>query len=146
VSAGCAVAARAGLRVSARRTRSLRTRGASGERKQRDVTRALDRFAEPALVTSANARHAARKNLAALLHELRQDVGTLVVDEIHLLDTKLADFLLAEILALAAARTAGTTRAARTTFAARTTVSASGTVTVSTGAMSSTTRARTARG
>ena len=132
------MAACAGLGVSARRTRSLRTGGASGERKQRDVARALDRFAEPALVTGANSGHAARQNLAALLHELRQDVGTLVVDEVHLLDTKLADFLFAEILALAAARTAGTT--ARTAFATRATgtpVSAAGTVS---------TRTRAARG
>src|SRR5580693_8833150 len=138
VRAWRAVAACAGLGVSARRTRSLRTGGASGERKQRDVARALDRFAEPALVTGANSGHAARQNLAALLHELRQDVGTLVVDEVHLLDTKLADFLFAEILALAAARTAGTT--ARTTFATRATgtaVSAAGTVS---------TRTRAARG
>jgi hypothetical protein len=64
------------------------------------------------------------------LHELRKNVGALVVDEVHLLDTELADFFLAEILALAAARAAraatGTSGAAftastaRTTFAART--------------------------
>ncbi len=136
--AWCAVAASAGLGVSARWTRSLRTRGASGERKQRDVARALDRFAEPALVTCADAGHAARQNLAAFLNELRQDVGALVVDEVHLLDTELADFLLAEILALAAARTAGTTaRTAFTTWATGATVSAAGTVSTGT---------RTARG
>jgi hypothetical protein len=118
--------------VSARRTRSLGTCGATSERKQRDVARALDRFAEPALVTRADAGHAARKNLAALLHELRQDVGALVVDEVHLLDTELADFLLAEILALATARTAGTTWSARATFAPRTTVSAAGTMSTGT--------------
>ena len=90
-------------------------------------------------MASANARHAARQNLAALLHELRQDVGALVVDEVHLLDTELANFLLAEILALAAARTAGTTRtAARTAFATWTAVSAAGTV--STGTVSTGTR------
>lgn len=89
-------------------------------------------------MASANARHAARQNLAALLHELRQDVGALVVDEVHLLDTELANFLFAEILALAAARTTGTTRtAARTAFAAWTAVSAAGTVSTGT---------RTARG
>src|SRR5580692_9611413 len=128
-----AVTGCAGLTVSASRTRSLRTRGASGEWKQRDVACALDRFAEPALMASTNARHAARQDLAAFLDELRQDVGTLVVDEVHLLDTKLADFLFAEILALAAARTAGTT--ARTTFATRATgtaVSAAGTVSTGT--------------
>jgi hypothetical protein len=62
------------------------------------------------------------------LHELRKDVGALVVDEVHLLDTELADLFLAEILALAAARTAGATRTARTAFATRTTVSAAGTM------------------
>jgi hypothetical protein len=61
----------------------------------------------------ANASHAAWQNLAALLNELRKNVGALVVDEIHLLDTELADFLLAEILALAAARTS---RSAGTAF------------------------------
>jgi hypothetical protein len=75
-------------------------------------------------MTSADAGHAARQNLATLLHELRQDVGALVVDEVHLFDTKLADFLLTEILALAATRAAGTTWAARATFTPRTTVSA----------------------
>src|SRR5208282_4205830 len=57
----------------------------------------------------ADARHAAGENLAAFLDELRKNVGALVVDEIHLLDTKLADFLLAEILALSAAWTSGST-------------------------------------
>src|SRR5580704_1498888 len=129
VRAWRAVAACAGLRVSTRRTRSLRTRGASGERKQRDVARALDRFAEPTLMAGANSRHAARQNLSALLNELRQDVGALVVDEVHLLDTELADFLFAEILALAAARTAGpTARAALTTRATWAAMSAAGTV------------------
>ena len=54
----------------------------------------------------ADAGHAARENLAALLHELREDVGALVVDEVHFLDAELADFLFAEVLALAAARAA----------------------------------------
>lgn len=89
-------------------------------------------------MAGANTRHAARQDLAAFLHELRQDVGALVVDEIHLLDAKLADFLLAKILALSAARTARTTRAAaRTTFATRATMSAAGTMSTGT---------RTARG
>ena len=76
-------------------------------------------------MTSANARHAAGKNLAALLHELRQDVGTLVVDEIHFLDTKLADFLFAEKLPLAAARSTWT--APRTAGTATFTASATAT-------------------
>ena len=89
-------------------------------------------------MTSANAGHAARKNFSTLLHELRQDVGALVVDEIHLLDTELADFLFAEILALAAARTAGTTaRTAFATWATVSTMSAAGAVSTGT---------RTARG
>jgi hypothetical protein len=80
-------------------------------------------------MASANTGHTARKNLAALLDELRQDVGALVVDEIHLLDTELADFLFAEILALAATRTARTTaRTAFTTWA----MSAAGTVSTGT--------------
>ena len=91
-------------------------------------------------MTGADAGHAARKNLAALLHELRQDVGALVVDEVHLLDTELADFLFAEILALAAARAAGTTAGttAGTAFTTWAAVSAAGTV--SSGAVSTGTR------
>src|SRR6202047_3076755 len=107
--------------------RRLRPCGAACERQQRDVAGALDGFAEPTLVARADAGHAARENFAAFLHELRQDVGALVVDEVHLLDAELADFLLAEILALAATRptwTAGTS--ARTAFTAWSAVSATG--------------------
>jgi hypothetical protein len=89
----------------------MRAGGAAGKWQQRDVASALDRFAKPPLVARADAGHAARENLAAFLHELRQDVGALIVDEVHLLDAELADFLFAEILALAAtgsAWTAGT--------------------------------------
>src|SRR4029077_17752949 len=88
----------------------LRSRGASRKWKQRNVARALDGHAQPALVTRAYAGHAAWQNLAALLHELRQDVRALVVDEVHLLDTELAHFLLPEILALAAWPPSRTTR------------------------------------
>jgi hypothetical protein len=95
-------------------TRGLRACGAASERQQGDVAGALDSYAEPALVARANSRHAARQNLAAFLDELRKNVRALVVDEVHFLDAKLADFLFAEILALAA-RTAA--RAARTTTA-----------------------------
>jgi hypothetical protein len=122
-----------------RDARSLCACGASGKRKQRDVARALDGFAKPALVTCADAGHAARQNLSAFLHELRKNVGTLVVDEVHFLDAKLADFLFAKILALAAARTAWSTRTAARTIAARTAVTSTGSTmaaarTVSTGA------------
>jgi hypothetical protein len=65
----------------------------------------------------ADARHAARQNLAALLHKLRQNVRALVVDEIDFLDAKLADFLFAEILALAAGTSPGASRSTRTAFA-----------------------------
>jgi hypothetical protein len=106
----------------------VRAGGAAGERQQRDVARALDRFAKPPLVARADAGHAARQNLAAFLHELRQDVGALVVDEVHFLDAELADFLFAEILALAAARSAwpAGTSAAWSAFAAWSAVSATG--------------------
>ena len=81
----------------------------------------------------ADAGHATWQNLAAFLDELRKNVGTLVVDEVHLLDTKLADFLLAEILALAATRTSWTTRSAGPTFA---TASSGSTLTAASAGMS----------
>jgi len=88
-------------------------------------------------VARADAGHAAGQNLAALLHELREDVGALVVDEVHFLDAELADFLFAEVLALAAARAAwaatGTSWATFTAWSAvpstGTAMSAAGTVT-----------------
>src|SRR5262249_25706899 len=61
-----------------------------------------------ALMTSADAGHAAGQDLAALPHEMRKNVGALVVDQGHLLDTEIADFLFAEKLALAARTPAGT--------------------------------------
>jgi hypothetical protein len=117
-----------GVRACWRRyARRVRACGAASERKQRDVAGAFDGFAEPALVARADSRHATRENLAALLHELREDVGALVVDEVHLLDAELAHFLFAKVLALAAARAAwaaaGTSWA---TFTAWSAVSATG--------------------
>jgi hypothetical protein len=120
------------------RARGLRACGTAGEREQGDVAGPLDGFAEPALMTGADTCHAARKNLAALLHELRKDVGALVVDEVHLLDTELADFLFAEVLAFAATRaartaTAGTGIAAWSAVAApRATMTAAGTAVTAT--------------
>ena len=102
--------------------------GASCEGHQRDVAGALDGYTEPTLVTRANSGHAARENLAALLHELREDVGALVVDEIHFLDAEFADLFLAEILALAAGPSAGPARSTGAAFAARTAVTATGAV------------------
>src|SRR5260370_27070147 len=102
--------------------RGLRACGAAGEGHERDVAGALDGYAEPALVARADAGHAGRENLAALLHELRKDVAALVVDEVHLFDAKLADRFLASLLALAATGTAGTSAlAAGAAFTARTT-------------------------
>src|SRR5579885_898914 len=98
---------------------------AAGKRQQGDIARALDGDAEPALMTRADAGHAAGQNLAALLHELRKNIGALVVDEVHLLDAELADFFLAEILALAARTRAGTTGACGGAFATRTSRAAS---------------------
>jgi hypothetical protein len=86
-------------------------------------------------VTRANTGHAARKNFAALLHKLRKNVGALVVDQVHFLDAKLADFFLAEKLPLAAARSAWT--AARTTGTR--TFAASATATTGTAFATSTT-------
>jgi hypothetical protein len=107
--------------------RRLRACRAACEWQQSDVARALDSHAQPALVTRANSGHAPRQNFPALLHELRQDVRALVVDEVHLLDAELANFLLPEILALAARPATGTAGAAlptatRAAFATRTTV------------------------
>jgi hypothetical protein len=80
-------------------------------------------------VARADAGHAARKNFAALLHELGEDVGALVVDEVHFFDAELADFLFAEILALPAGASAGTAwAAAGSTFATRAAMTAAGAV------------------
>ena len=75
-----------------------------GEREQRDILRALDRYREPALMARASARHAARKNFAALLDERRQNLGLLVVDEIDAIDAKTANFLFANEVALSSFR------------------------------------------
>jgi len=105
------------MRTGSHRARGLRARSASGKRQQSDIAGALDGHAQPALVTRTNTGHAARENLPALLHELRKNVRALVVDEVNLLDTELADFLLAEILALAAWPPPRAARTARTAFA-----------------------------
>src|SRR6266851_5569663 len=106
--------------------RRLRSRRAACKRQQRDVACPLDGHAQPALMPRARARHPARQNLSAFLHELRQDVRALVVDEVHLLDAELAHFLLAKILALAPGPASGTARTAATgsAFAPRTTAPA----------------------
>jgi hypothetical protein len=125
-SCGCTRRSVSGLRNDL--ARGLRACGAACERQQSDIAGALDGYAEPALVARANSSHTARQNLAAFLDELRKNVGALVVDEVHLLDTKLADFLFTEILALAARTAARSARATASwsTFAARTTMPAAG--------------------
>src|ERR1700694_4227549 len=117
--------------------RRLRARRAACKWQQRDVARPLDGHTQPALMPRAHARHPPRQNLSALLHELRQDVRALVVDEVHLLDAELAHLLLPEILALAPGPSPGTARttAAWSAFAPRTAVSSAGSVsTMTTGA------------
>src|SRR5882672_4100747 len=109
--------------------RRLRARCAACKRHEGDVSRPLNRDAQPALVPRAHAGHPARQNFSTLLHELRQDVRALVVDEIHLLHAELANLLLAEILPLPARPSARTTRsawasAARPAFAPRPAMSA----------------------
>src|SRR5579859_7974252 len=98
--------------------RSRRSRRAARKRQQSDVTRPLDGHAQPALVPRTNSGHAARQNLSALLHELRQNVRALVVDQVHLFHAELANLLFAEVLPLATAWSPWTP--ARTAFAART--------------------------
>src|SRR6267143_4854407 len=114
--------------------RCLRARRAARKRQQRDVARPLNGHAEPALMTRAHSRHPPRQNLPALLHELRQDVRALVVDEVHLLDAELAHLLLPEILALAPRPASGTSRTASawSAFAPRTTVPAARTAVTTT--------------
>jgi hypothetical protein len=50
------------------------------------------------------AGHAARQNLAALLHEWLEHLHFLVVDEVHFLDAEAANFFLAKILTFASPR------------------------------------------
>src|ERR1019366_7225187 len=77
------------------------------KRQQRDISRALDGFAQPALVTRAGAGHAARKNFAAILHEGVQHVRLFVINVINLIYAETAHFPLAEKLALPALARAG---------------------------------------
>ena len=112
------------VRAGGYRARRLDARGAARKRQQGDIPSAFDGHAQSPLVPRAHAGHAAGQNLAALLDKLRQNVRALVVDEVHLLDAKLADFLLAEILALPTGTpptTPGTCRLSARTTATRST-------------------------
>jgi hypothetical protein len=64
-------------------------------------------------VAGASAGHPARKNLAAVLNEGRENLGLFVIDVVHFVDAEPADFLLADEVPFAALRrTAGTPSAA----------------------------------
>jgi len=99
--------------------RLLCPRRASRERQQRDVSCALDRHTQPTLVPRADPSHAPGQNLAAFLHKLGKNVRALVVDEVHLLHAKLADLLLAKILALPTTWSAWTSAARSAAFPPR---------------------------
>src|SRR6266568_589160 len=95
---------------------------ARGKRQQSNVARALDGFAQPALVARARAGHAPRKNLAAVLHEGLEHFHLLEVNKVHTVHAEPADLLFAEELPLAlarAARPALSALPARPAFAAR---------------------------
>src|SRR5205807_10223148 len=94
------------------RARGLRIRRAARKGQQSNIARALDGHAQPALVPRADARHTAGQDLAPPLHEPRQDVRAPIVDQVHLLDTELANFLLAKKLPLSARASAGPSSAA----------------------------------
>src|SRR6266581_4417835 len=85
---------------------------AGGKRQQSNVARALDGFAQPALVARARAGHAPRKNLAAVLHEGLEHFHLLEVNKVHTVHAEPADLLFAEELPLALARAAWTSRPA----------------------------------
>src|SRR5436190_12332779 len=84
------------------------------ERKQRDVTRLLDRVGEPPLVRGAHARDAAGDDLAALGHEGVKHLHVLIVDVVDLLDAEPANFLAPEISLLSACDRLIATGGART--------------------------------
>src|SRR6201987_6069708 len=111
--------------VPERRKLNIRRLQFRGERKQSDILRALNGYRKPSLMARAGAGHAARKNLAALLDERRQNLGLLVVNEIDAVDAKTDNLLLANEPALAAfGRPAGPAAA---TLRARTGRSSAGT-------------------
>jgi len=88
------------------------------ERKQGNVARLLDRKRKAALMPGANARQAARNNLAALGDEALKQANVTVRDRVDLLCAELADLLAAE--ELPSARTAGAATWARWARSART--------------------------
>src|SRR6185436_19925054 len=79
-----------------------------GVRQQREVTRALDRRGELALVERLGARDAARDDLAGLGDVLLEDGEILVVDLLHTLGRETAELATARERAVAATRTTAT--------------------------------------
>src|SRR5215471_245811 len=90
----------------------------SCERQQRYISRLLYRYRQSALMRRADPGQAARDNLSALGHELREQAHVFVVDGFDLFRTELADFLATEIFASAFAGTSAGALAARSTVAA----------------------------
>ena len=62
-------------------------------REKGDVTGALERDREAPLVTSAGSRHATGQDLASLTNEAAKARNLLVVDEMDLLHTEIANLL-----------------------------------------------------
>src|SRR5579864_742324 len=75
----------------------------SCKRQQRDVAGLLDRRTQTALVWRAHTGQAARNDLPALGHKLRQQAHVFVIDRLDLLSTKLADLLATKIFSTAGA-------------------------------------------
>jgi hypothetical protein len=78
-----------------------------GEGQQGYILGALDGYGEPALMTRAGARHAARQNSAAILNKGREHFGFFVIDQVNLLDAEAANFLFADEITLAALGSSG---------------------------------------
>src|ERR1700722_4168631 len=72
-------------------------RSAPGKRQQCDVARLFDGGRQASLVRRADSGQAARNDLAALRHKLRQQPDVFVVDGLNFLHAELADLLAAKI-------------------------------------------------
>jgi hypothetical protein len=82
------------------------------KRQQRNVPGLFDGAGQTALVRSANTGQPPRHNLAALGHELPQQLHVAVRNRVDLLGAELADLLAAEELATSAGTAAGPPRTA----------------------------------
>src|SRR5450631_267898 len=86
----------------------------SGEGQQGDVARLLDGPRQTALVRRAHTGQAARSDLAALRHELRQQTHIFVIDRFDLFDAEFANLLAPEEFTATFAWTAGASARTRT--------------------------------